>query len=410
MLSNALVIDDDLDVQLLGKMLLTQQGYDVVTAGSLGELARKPALLNAELILLDLGLGEFTGLDILDYLYDLRLKASILIISSCTQETADIALSQGKTMGFHMLGFLPKSKLLTDLIAILEPLKNVPKPPTKDDLARAIAENQLFLAYQPQVDLQQGHVTGVEALVRWQDPERGVLYPDSFIPLAEQNGLMLPLTRCVIEHAMKQQALWQSLGWNLNVSINIPVAFIQAEGVMEEFDQLTLQSGATLANITLELTESVGVECLGYASSVLKSMRQRGCQLALDDFGTGYSSLTQLYRLPFSELKIDRSFVSLIDEDKDALAITLSIIDMSKRLGLKVVAEGIETASQYDTLVEAGCHVGQGYFISRPLTAGALNAWLCERSKKNNVVQEESMLARCNACCVVVCSASRRSK
>ena len=410
MLSNALVIDDDLDVQLLGKTLLTQQGYDVVTAGSLGELARKPALLNAELILLDLGLGEFTGLDILDYLYDLRLKASILIISSCSQETADIALSAGKVLGFHMLGFLPKAKILTDLIAFLEPLKSAPKPHTKDDLAHAISANQLFLAYQPQIDLQQGHVIGVEALLRWQDPKRGILYPDSFIPLAEQSGLMIPLTWWVIEHALKQQAMWQALGWNLNVAINIPVAFIQAEGVVEEFDQLTQQSGASLANITLELTESEGVECLGYASHVLKALRDRGCQLALDDFGTGYSSLTQLYRLPFSELKIDRSFVSLIDQDKDALAITLSIIDLSKRLGLKVVAEGIETASQYAQLIEAGCHVGQGYFISRPLTVGAFNAWLCERSHSTEVVHEESMLARCNACCVLVCSTDKRSR
>lgn len=410
MLSTALVIDDDLDVQLLCKILLSQQGYNVVTAGGLGELARQPTLLNAGLILLDLGLGEFTGLDILDYLYDLRLKASILIISSCTQETAEIAISAGKKMGFHMLGFLPKAKVINDLISFLEPLKSAPKPPTKDDLARAIAEKQLFLAYQPQIDLQQGHVIGVEALVRWQDPERGILYPDSFIPLAEQNGLIIPLTQYVIEHALKQQSLWQALGWELNVAINIPVAFIQAEGVVEEFDQLAQKSGASLANITLELTESVGVECLGYVCSVLKTMRQRGCQLALDDFGTGYSSLTQLYRLPFSELKIDRSFVSLIDQDKDALAITLSLIDMSKRLGLKVVAEGIETASQYAQLVEAGCHVGQGYYISRPLTAGALNAWLCERSQAAKITQEESMLARCSACCVVVCSAANRCK
>lgn len=388
MLTNALIIDDDLDVQMLGKTLLSQNGYQVVTAGSLGELARQPALLNTELILLDLGLAEFTGLDILDYLYDLRLKASILIISSCTQATAEMALSVGKAMGFHMLGFLPKARLLTDLILFLEPLKDSPKPLTKDDLAQAITEHQLFLAYQPKIDLQQGHVIGAEALVRWQHPERGVLYPDSFITLAEQSGLMHALTRRVIELALRQQVLWQALGWNLNVAINIPVTFIQAEGVIEEFDQLTQQSCATLSNITLELTESVGVQCLGYASHVLKSLRQRGCQLALDDFGTGYSSLTQLYRLPFSEIKVDRSFVSLIDHDNDALAITLSVVGMGKSLGLTVVAEGIETASQYAQLVEAGCDVGQGYYISRPLSAGALNAWLCERSTMASTLQE----------------------
>jgi EAL domain-containing protein (putative c-di-GMP-specific phosphodiesterase class I) len=414
MLSNALIIDDDLDVQLLGKMLLRQQGYDVVTAGSLGQLARQPALLNAELILLDFGLGEFTGLDILNYLYDLHLKASILLISSCSEETAASVITAGKAMGFHMLGFLPKAKLLNDLVLFLEPLQSAHKSPTSRDLAKAIREKQLFLAFQPQVDLQSaphpGQVIGVEALVRWQDPERGVLYPDCFIPLAEQSGLLIPLTWYVIDLALQQQAQWLSQGWNLNLSINITAAFIQEEGMLEVFDQITQQHQAVLSRITLELTETVGVECLGYASYVLKALRERGCKLALDDFGTGHSSLTQLYRLPFSELKLDRSFVSRIDQDKDALAITISIIELGKRLGLTVVAEGIETAAQHDMLVEAGCAVGQGYFISRPLTAGAFSAWMCERSQTHVMsAQNESMLACCNACRVEVCSTANRS-
>lgn len=413
MLSNALIIDDDLDVQLLGKMLLSQQGYEVVTAGSLGQLARQPALLNAELILLDFGLGEFTGLDILDYLYDLQLKASILLISGCTEETVASAIAAGKAKGFHMLGFLPKAKLLTDLALFLEPLKTAPKAPTSDDLANAIREKQLFLAFQPQVDFQhspqQEQVIGVEALVRWQDPERGVLYPNSFIPLAEQSGLVVPLTWCVIELALQQQTQWLSQGWNLNLSINITAAFIQEEGMLEVFDRLTQQHQAVLSHITLELTETAGVDCLGYASHVLKALRNRGCKLALDDFGTGHSSLTQLYRLPFSELKLDRSFVSRIDHDKNALAITLSIIELGKRLGLTVVAEGIETAEQHALLVEAGCPVGQGYFISRPLTAGAFNSWMCERLSPVEADQDKSMLARCNACCVEACSSAKRA-
>lgn len=384
MLSGALIIDDDCSVQLLGRMLLRQHGYQVETASSFGELVRQPDLLNVELILLDLGLGEFTSLDILEYLYDLRLNASILLISNYTEETAAHALAAGEAKGLKMLGFLPKSKLLTGLTTFLGPLKKAPKAPTSVELAKAIREQQLFLAFQPQISLQQGtqqgQVIGVEALVRWQDPQRGVLYPDSFIPLAEQNDLMLPLTWYVIELAMKQQAQWLSQGWDLDVSINIPAAFIQAEGVLDAFDQLTQAHHAVLSKITLELTETAGVECLGYASYVLKALRQRGCKLALDDFGTGHSSLTQLYRLPFSELKIDRSFVSLIDQDKEALVITESIVDLGKRLGLTVVAEGIETSAQFTRLVEAGCTVGQGYGIAHPLTTDAFNTWLREYS------------------------------
>lgn len=382
MLTTALIIDDDIDVQLLGRLLLCQQGYEVTTAGSLGHLARQPGLLNVELILLDFGLGEFTGLDILDYLYDLHLKASILLISSCSEEIATNAIAAGRAMGFNMLGFLHKTKLLTHLALFLEPLQIAHTTPTSDDLAKAIQEKQLFLAFQPQVDLQharqQDLMIGVEALVRWQHPERGVLYPDSFIPLAEQSGLMIPLTWYVIELGLQQQAEWLSRGWNLKLSINITAAFIQEDGMLDMFDQLTQKHQTTLSSLTLEVTETVGVKCLGYAKYILTALRDRGCKIALDDFGTGYSSLTQLYRLPFSELKIDRSFVSRIDQDLEARAIIGSTIELGKRLGLSVVAEGIETAEQHALLVEAGCTVGQGYLISRPLTAGALNAWMCE--------------------------------
>lgn len=398
MLSNALIIDDDLDVQLLGKMLLRQHGYQVETASSFGELARQPSLLSVELILLDLGLGEFTGLDILDYLYDLRLNASILLISSCSKEAATDALQIGKAKGLHMLGFLPKSNLLTDLKSFLDPLKRRLKAPSQEELANAICSKQLFLEYQPKKDLQSNQIIGVEALVRWRDSRRGVLYPDSFIPLAEQSDLMVPLTWYVLELALTQQAKWQAQGMNLNVAINIPAAFIKTEGMLESFDQLAQQCSASLNNITLELTESVGVECIGYACHVLKALRQRGCQLALDDFGTGYSSLIQLHRLPFNELKIDQCFISHIDQDEDAYAIAASIIDLGKRLGLKVVAEGIETAAQYALLVEAGCIVGQGYFIARPLTAPDFDTWFGKYLLPAPLTQQQSMLSCCKAC------------
>ncbi|MBE0463472.1 MAG: EAL domain-containing response regulator [Halomonadaceae bacterium] len=379
MACNALVIDDDPEIQLLGKLLLEKQGYRAVTVGSLGELARRPSLLNVDLILLDFGLGEFTGLDILDYLHDLRLNAAILLISSCSKETATHAIEVGKGKGLRMLGFLPKSDLLIGLASFLKPLETSLKAPSVEELEAAIGDKKLFLVYQPQLDLESGSIIGVEALVRWQDSERGVLYPDSFIPLAEQSGLMVPMTWCILELALKQQAEWQAMGWKLDIAINVPAELVKAESVLQTFDQLTRKHHSALDRITLELTESAGIECLAYARHVLEALLERGCQLALDDFGTGYSSMIQLHRLPFSKLKIDRSFVSLIDQDQAAHAITLSIIDLGKRLGLTVIAEGIETQAQQRLLREAKCPLGQGYFISRPLTAEAFNAWFSHR-------------------------------
>ncbi|MCP1312845.1 MULTISPECIES: EAL domain-containing response regulator [unclassified Halomonas] len=377
--SHALVIDDDIDIQLLCEMLLRRHGYEVETAGSLGQLARHPSLLEADLILLDLGLGEFTGLDILDYLHDLRLNAAILLISSCSQEEAAHALAVGRAKGLRMLGFLPKANMLTGLAGFLAPLDIAPQTPTPAELATAIESDELLLVYQPKQALDGGHIVGVEALVRWEHPTHGTLPPNSFIPMAEQHDMMVALTWRVLELALAQQARWHARGWPLGVAVNVDADFIKSEGVLEAFDRLTEHHGIDNRFLTLELTESVGIDCLGYARHILEALRERGCQLSLDDFGTGYSSLVQLYRLPFSELKVDRSFVSSMEHDDAAQAIALSIIDLGKRMGLCVVAEGIETEAQRELLAEAGCGVGQGYFIARPMEAAALAGWLDRR-------------------------------
>lgn len=373
---SALVIDDDVDIQLLGKMLLSRHGFDVATAGCLGELARKPALLNTQLILLDFGLGDFTGLDILDYLYDLKIHAPILLLSSCSDETAAYAIAEGKAKGLKMLGFLPKAKLMTDLNDFVEQIKASPEPPSVEELAQAIKQRQICLALQPKISLVNGVVVGAEALVRWEDPVRGTIYPDRFIPLAEKSGLMVPLTWCILELAFAQLADWHAQGLPLSIAVNVPAEFVKAENMLSMFDTLVSQYAIDLTYVTLELTESVGVECLGYARHVLDELRKRGCKLALDDFGTGYSSLTQLYRLPFDELKLDRSFVSFIDSEPNAQAITLSIVELGARLGMSVVAEGIENAVQQALLAKANCPVGQGYFIARPLSPARFDEWL----------------------------------
>lgn len=382
--SSALVVDDDVDIQLLGKMLLSRHGFDVATAGCLGELARKPALLNTNLIVLDFGLGDFTGLDILDYLYDLKISASVLLLSSCSGETAAHAIAEGKAKGLKMLGFLPKAKLMTGIADFIEQVEASPKAPSVGELAQAIKQKHICLVLQPKVALASGAVVGAEALVRWEDPTRGTIYPDNFIPLAERSGLMIPLTWCVLELALRQLAAWHTSRLPLSIAINVPAEFIKAENMLTMFDALCAKYPIDMTKITLELTESVGVECLGYARHVLDELRKRGCKLALDDFGTGYSSLTQLYRLPFDELKIDRSFVSLMDNEPRAHTIVLSIVELGNRLGMSVVSEGIENDGQYNTLKDVCCPVGQGYFISRPLSPKAFDAWLESRAKKEN--------------------------
>ncbi|MCE3025552.1 EAL domain-containing protein [Salinicola sp. DM10] len=371
----ALVVDDDADIRSLCEQLLVQRGYCVDTATGLEELARSPHRLQVDLILLDFSLGEFTGLDILEYLFDLKIGASILVISGCHQDIATRIIRYGKQRGLDMLGFLHKSKLIAELEGWLIPATSRPSAPTAEDLSRALAEEELFLVYQPKFDLRLNRVVGVEALLRWQEPSRGVISPDVIIPLAERHEMMVELTWRVLGLACRQLQRWRRLGWHLSLAVNVPAAWIRSADLFETFDRLVARYGVTTGNLILEVTESTTLGCLGYAKHVLSGLRQRGCRLSLDDFGTGYSSLMQLHRLTFDELKVDRSFISRLEQDERAEAIALSILDLGHRLGMTVVAEGIENPGQHALLKSAGYDLGQGFWLARPLAEEDFIHW-----------------------------------
>ncbi|MDH4573264.1 EAL domain-containing response regulator [Salinicola acroporae] len=371
----ALVVDDDADIRYLCEHLLSQRGYRVDTAEGLEELARCPHRLNVDLILLDFSLGEFTGLDILEYLFDLKIDASILVISGCSHDVADRIIRYGNQHSLDMLGFLHKSKLVAELDRWLIPATGKPHAPTAEDLARGLAQRELFLVLQPKFDLGLNRVVGAEALVRWQEPSRGVLSPDVIIPLAERHEMIVELTWQVLGLACRQLQRWRRAGWDLSLSVNVPAAWIKSADLFEDFDSLIDQYDIAPRDLILEVTESTTLGCLGYARHILAGLRQRGCRLSLDDFGTGYSSLMQLHRLTFDELKVDRSFISRIEQDKRAEAIALSILDLGHRLDMAVVAEGIETPEQHALLRAAGYDLGQGFWLARPLSAKDFSHW-----------------------------------
>lgn len=382
MTQRALIVDDDIEIQLLGQHLLRRRGFEVVTVAGLEELARQPGLLDVDLILLDYSLGEFTGFDILQYLHDLRLDAAVVLLSGCDEDTAQALLHSGGSKGLNMLGFLSKGQLLKRLDAVIQPLAARETSPTVEALDNAMHQGDFFLAYQPKFDLQTNQVVGVEALLRWQDPLCGLITPARFIPLAERHHRIVDLSWHVLDLALAQQARWQANGWALNMAINVPAQWLKAPHMLATFDRIVARHSSRLEGLTLELTESAGIECLSYARHVLSALRERGCRLALDDFGTGYSSLIQLYQLPFDELKLDRSFVSLCDEDREARAITLAIIDLGRRLDMTVVAEGIETREQHDLLRHAHCDIGQGFLLARPMPTEQFDAWYAAQVKQ----------------------------
>lgn len=248
----------------------------------------------------------------------------------------------------------------------------------KSELREAIQTDQLCLHYQPQIDHRSQRVVGLEALVRWNHPQRGFLPPDAFIPLAEDAGLIGPLTHWVLKTALAQQVVLQQQGYLLNMAVNLSARNLHDMELPASVHRLLAESGIDPKYLTLEITESAVMSNPIDGLAILTELDQMGVTLAIDDFGTGYSSLAYLKRLPVDELKIDKSFVTDMEENENDAVIVRSTIDLAHNLGLKVTAEGVETRGAWDTLSLLGCDQSQGYFMGRPMSVKKLEAWLHE--------------------------------
>lgn len=243
------------------------------------------------------------------------------------------------------------------------------------ELRLALQREELELFYQPQIDLATEAMVGVEALVRWRHPARGLLPPAAFLPVAEATGLIEDLTAWVIREACRQAAEWRTSGYRpLRIAVNLSARDFKSGGLVEMVDTALRESGLSAEWLEVELTETAVVADTVSTASQLEALRARGVTVALDDFGTGYSSLTHLHMLPISRVKIDRSFVSRVCEDERAAVIVGSMITLISSLGLEVIAEGVESAADLAFLRASGCSIGQGYFFSRPLPAEELAA------------------------------------
>jgi len=241
------------------------------------------------------------------------------------------------------------------------------------ELRRAVAEDQIFLLYQPKIDLRTGSLYGVEALARWQHPTRGIIPPDLFIPLAEQTGLIAPLTERVLQKALRQCRDWREAGLSLNVAVNLSRRNLQSVELPAQISRMLNACDVPSSWLQLEITESAIMADPERAVGVLAELKSMGLRLSLDDFGTGYSSLAYLKKLPVDEIKIDKSFVMNMQSKADDVAIVHLIIKLGHILGLKVVAEGLEDQDSLDQLVSLGCDMAQGYYISRPVPAAEIS-------------------------------------
>jgi diguanylate cyclase (GGDEF)-like protein len=247
-----------------------------------------------------------------------------------------------------------------------------------NDLRSALQNEQVFLNFQPKVSLPDGNFCGVEALVRWEHPELGLLFPDSFIPAAEQAGTIVHLTRYVLSRALDQCKIWHEDGIDVGVSVNLSARDLQDEYLPYFVLQELKDRGIAAGKLTLEITENTVMQDVNHAINVLECLRDIGVRISIDDFGTGHSSLAQLKNIPLHELKIDKSFIMGLADDEQNAAIVRTTIELAHNMHLDVVAEGVEDEDTLRRLSDAGCEQAQGYFLSKPVPVDELTKWYRE--------------------------------
>ncbi|MHC8380329.1 putative bifunctional diguanylate cyclase/phosphodiesterase [Pseudomonas sp. LB3P14] len=288
--------------------------------------------------------------------------------TSTLMQRADIAMYAAKKQGIGILTYDPESdRRSPERLTIL------------GELRRALDRGELFLDYQPKVSLNTGHVTGVEALVRWQHPVRGLVRPDEFIPCAELTGIIGSLTYYVLNLALSQVRVWADAGINIPVAVNISARNLLDDKLVFQIVELLECYKLSPNMLVLEVTESAIMLDSHAAHSILMRLHTMGIRIAIDDFGAGYTSLAQLKDLPISELKIDKSFVLAMQSNKANELIVRSVVELGHNLGMEVIAEGVETAHVLNALGRYNCDVAQGFHLCRPISAEAFTRWYEER-------------------------------
>lgn len=341
-------------------------------------LQREQAL---DIVLSDLDMPEMDGMEFIRHLAKQHPGISIIIMSSMDSALITSVEKMARSYGLRLLGAVQKPLLLEQLEKLLVLHQQAQKRTAREtvsaasftlkEVLRAVHEKQIEPFLQPKVVLRTGRLIGAEALARWIHPEHGVIAPGAFIPLLEQSGNMEELTFLMLEKTARASRLLHDKGHALAMSVNLSLSSLGDTTLAERVTQTVRRAGVDPHHIILEVTESAAMTDVAHALENLARLRMRGFGLSIDDYGTGFSSMQQLTRVPFSELKIDRSFVTDCAANHSSRVIVDSSIDMARKLNVKSVAEGVETQEEWDMLKSMNCDVGQGYFIAKPMNSAA---------------------------------------
>lgn len=372
-----LVIDDDPDIREFVSDVAEELGFLTRETDQLHGLRSILEGFVPSVIVLDLQMPKADGIEFLRLLGEQKSSANIILASGMDTRVLATAEQLGISQGLRMLGTLQKPIMLDDLEGLLQHCIKEQRAISEEDLRDALDAGDICVYYQPKatrVGRGQWIVDGVEALARWRHPVFGTVMPEEFVPLAEETGLIDSLTEFVFRHAVKQAAIWSRQGLPLSVAINLSAKLLDDLKLPDRLAALIEEHGADPGQIIVEITESAAMIDPATTMDILTRLRVKSIDLAIDDFGTGYSSLTQLYRMPFSELKIDTSFVTDVCVSEEARAMVDTIVLLAHKLHMHTCAEGVESQEILDYLDQSGCDKAQGFYIGEPVPAEELLA------------------------------------
>ncbi|MDP1901013.1 MAG: EAL domain-containing protein [Rubrivivax sp.] len=368
---------------LLGK-LGARQVLQAENGRTTLQALRDPAA-PVDVLLCDIDMPEMDGMALMRNLAQTRHEVAIILVSGLSDAMLGSVKAMAQAYELNVLGIMSKPPSRAKLLDLLASYQSghrtkggqaVKAEIPKEELAHALKAGEFVPYFQPKVEMASGRVVGVEALVRWNSPSRGLLAPGDFLDAVEAHGLMDSLTWVVLAQSAAVGRHWKEQGLSLSMSVNLSLSSLARVELAERISDVTTKQGMEPAQMILEVTETAAMGAVGPSLENLIRLRMQGFGLSIDDYGTGYSSLQQLTRVPFTELKIDRSFVKEAARHEATRIVVESSLDIARKLGLKVTAEGIETHEQWDMLRAMGCDIAQGYLIARPMPAQAIPGWI----------------------------------
>lgn len=385
---SVMVVEDDAFQRRMLVRILNDMGVKKIDQAPEGETALKMLLDRMEpinILISDLDMPNMDGMELIRHLGTHRSAESVIVTSGLEPTLINSVETMARAYGIDLLGGIEKpvtqpklGRLLKRFLlegAARQSLDVAPQF-TLDDVRAGIAAFEFVPYYQPKVDMTSGRVVGAEALVRWQHPTHGIVEPASFIPLIEGTELIDELTWHLLAGAATHCGELRAYGFDMSIAVNLSLRSLTHTGIAERVMEILKSVKLDPCHIVLEVTETAAISHVGEVLENLARLRMKGFGLAIDDYGTGYSSMQQLSRIPFTELKIDRAFVADAARQERLKVMVSASLDMTRKLGLRSVAEGVESRTDWELLANLKCDVAQGYFIAKPMPFDALCEWV----------------------------------